>query len=447
MPSDYHDVAHLLRRAGFGGLPNEIAALTPLAWSDVVDEVLAPKADPGGLPSAPNLHPYTSGWSERYTGMVWYWLERARRSPNVVREKMVLFWHGHLCSAIDKVYDHRHLFEQHVLFRNHGMGDYQTLLEAVSLQPAMLWYLDNWQNDVEEPNENFARELMELFTLGAGNGYTEHDVRELARAWTGHGLNDRPQNENNPEVYQFHSDRHDYGNKTIFGDTRNWDGPATISHILRGPRARLAAEFMVTKLWTFFAYPDPEAAVVDALADVWTASDRNITEVLRALFNRPEFRSERARNGLVRSPIEYAVAIMRHLGLGCEDLNPQWTLSRMGQAPFNPPNVSGWRPNEYWISPTAHWGRHSLASGARWRIYNIEGGVKASLDSATSAEEAVDRALAQFGIDQPTAATRNELIRFAEATQQPLEGGNPPRWSRTPGLILLTPLTPDFQLA
>ncbi len=433
MPSDYHDVAHLLRRAGFGGSPSEIQALTPLSWPEVVDSVLdVSDAVPASI-GVPNLNPNSTGWSQRYSSMVAFWLDRARTAPAPIVEKMVLFWHGHLCTAMDKVYYHHHLFNQNQLFRTHGMGNYEELLQAISVQPAMIWYLDNHLNRKEDPNENFARELMELFTLGIGH-YTEDDVRESARAWTGYDL------VNDKEDVVFDPERHDHGQKTFMGTTQNWTGPQIIHEILHGATRQQSARFMVTKLWSFFAYPDPDAALIDALAADYLAGGQRIDTVLRSIFNRPEFLSDQAKNGLVRSPIEWAVAVMRQTGLSCADANPQWTLGRMGQAPFNPPNVSGWRQNDYWVSPTAHWGRYQFASYTRWQARE-RGLLREQIEdtTATSAEAAADLALLQFGIDQPTAATRNALIAYANS--------EPNGWARHSGLLLLTPLTPDFQMA
>lgn len=451
MPSSFDDVAHLLRRAGFGGHPSEINALTPYDWAEVVDRVLTVPAESsrytGAVPGVPDLNDYR-GWSERYTDMVSFWLERARLSRAPIVEKMVLFWHGHLCSALDKVYDHQLLFEQNQIFRSMGMGSFPALLKTVSLHPAMVWYLDNDQNHKDEPNENFARELMELFTLGFNNQYTEQDVRESARAWTGYGLND------DRDTFVFDSDAHDDGQKTFMGTRRNWNGPEIIDHIVDGPTEQASAEFLCGKLWSFFAYPDPEPAIVSALASAYISGSKEMVPVLRAIFNRPEFRSTKARRGLVRSPIEFAVAAMRQSGFGCADTNPQWALGSMGQAAYNPPNVSGWRQNDYWISPTALWAKRQFINGIRWKGNEgtLLGGVTAQFpydfDQRPAAAQqsvinaVVESALSQFGLFNASDATRTALRTMVQR-----HVADRRNWAIRPGLILVTPLSPEFQMA
>jgi uncharacterized protein (DUF1800 family) len=423
MPSDPNDIAHLLRRSRFAALPNEIATLSTLEWGDAVDAVLD-TADAPPL-TAPNLDP-NRGSYQRYTDMVHLWLDRAATSPAPIAEKMVLFWHGHFCTSLDKVFDHRALFEQNQLFRTGGMGSFYDLTHQVSLQPAMIAYLDNDRNVVGSPNENFARELMELFTLGIGH-YTENDVVESARAWTGHGLdaNDR---------YVFDPGDHDNGSKVLFGRPVS-TGPDTINVIFTQKPERLS-QFMAEKLWSFFAYPGPSASIVDQIAGAFR-STWNITDALRAIFNHPEFRSTRAKQGLIRSPIEFVVAAMKHTGLTCGQVNPQWTLPGMGQTPFRPPNVAGWKQNEYWVSSSAVWAKSSFASGLRWRQY--ESGVFENIDEL-EVPASVQTALDHYGISDPSPATRAALEQFVIAERATS------RWAERAGLLFLPLLTPDFQM-
>jgi uncharacterized protein (DUF1800 family) len=430
MPTPATDVAHLLRRVGFGALPAEIAALTPLSWAQAVDHVLDTSSAPPLNSNLPNLDPNRGGW-ERYVDMTHFWMERCRTTPAPLAEKMVLFWHGHLCSSLDKVGDHQAIFEQNQVFRAHGLGSFETLLREVSLQPAMIRYLDNDVNVAGSPNENFARELMELFTLGVGH-YTEEDVRESARAWTGHGVND------DTGRYVFRSAEHDDGQKTFMGITQNWDGPQIITHLLNGAPRTQTSRFVATKLWSFFAYPDPDAAVIDTISAAFRASNMRIDALVRAILMHPEFLSTRARQGLVRSPIDYAVAAMRHTGLDSSIAHPEWTLEGMGQEPFYPPDVSGWRPNEYWISAPAMWAKSGFASRMRWK--GIDAGNLANTRDL-SIEAAANAALALHGIDQPSAATMSALRNFIE------EERDSSRWAEQAGLLYLSLLTPEFQLA
>lgn len=430
MPSSYSDVAHLLRRVGFGGTPSQINALTAYDWPQVVDRVLDPSGAPSptaGVPSlpSPGASLDAAKWGEAYRSMTSWWMERCRTTPVPVVEKMVLFWSGLLTSSLDVV-PHRLMFDQNQLFRTQGLGRIDTVLTQASLQPAMLIYLDNRANVKTHPNENFARELMELFTMGVGN-YSETDVRESARAWTGHTMN------KDTFRYEFRSDWHDHGNKTFMGVTRNWDGPQIISHILRGPKQRVAASFFVRKLWTFLAYPNPSPALVEVLIDSFIAGDMRVDRLLRTMCNRPEFRSATAKNGLVRSPFDYVVAGMKYAQTPTSAVSPQWMMKGMGQEPFLPPNVDGWGANRYWLSTAAAWAKANfvevLANASAKTVL-------ADLDKV-SPDAAVDAAFTTFGITEPTTTTRAAMRQYADAT----------RSNRRWGLIHLALLSPEFQLA
>lgn len=427
MPSDPSDIAHLLRRAGFAALPSEIAALTPLDWNDAVERVIDPSDAVDAAVGVPDLNP-NRDWYARTVDMIWFWTERARTTPAPIVEKMTLFWHGHFCSSMDKVQDHQLMFDQNQLFRTHGTGNFVDLTHRVSVQPAMLAYLDNHRNVLGSPNENFARELMELFTLGVGN-YTETDVTESARAWTGHGYDD-------DRRYRMDASKHDAGSKVFFGRTGAFDGPEIIDLIMTVKRS-VVAHFMAAKMWSFFAHPDPSDAIVSSLASAFEPR-LEISDLLRAIFRHPEFRSARAKSGLVRSPIEFAVAAMRHTGLQCSEVHPEWYLADMGQEMFRPPNVAGWKHNEYWLNASAVWGKSSFASRLRW--IQFEAGV---LEETGDREvgAAVLHALDRYGVTSPAASTRRALEEFVVAERATS------RWAERSGLLMLPLLTPDFQLA
>lgn len=370
------------------------------------------------------------GFWQNYVDMTWFWLERCRTTRAPLVEKMVLFWHGHLCSSLDKVFERRWMLDQNQLFRTHGLGNFTELIQRASVQPAMLSYLDNDTNVAGRPNENFSRELMELFTLGVGN-YTESDVTESARAWTGHTIDDGGN-------YAFVPEAHDWNQKTFFGDTRNWDGPMIIDHIVNGPTSTTVARFVAAKLWAFLAYADPEPEVVDSIAGAFRSSGMEIVPLIRAILLHPAFRSDRARNGLVRSPIEYVVAAMRITGLGCDIAHPEWTLHSMGQQPYYPPNVSGWKQNGYWINSSALWAKAAFAGNIRWKLFDRD---ELAGSSQLSPTAAADAALARFGIAAPSAATRNALVAYVENERRHTN------WAERAGLLLLPLLSPEFQLA
>jgi uncharacterized protein (DUF1800 family) len=424
-------VAHLLRRAGFGGMPAEIDALTVLpSWVAVVDRVLDTSANPPDtIPAAVDDRddPYYPPW----VAAVHYWMDRMATTPTPIVEKVALFWHGHLTSSIEDPLT-RLVFRQVKTWRAKGLGDVHDLLQAMAVDPAMLHYLDNGFNVADEPNENFARELMELFTMGNGT-FTESDVIAMARAWTGHNLTE------DQEGYAFRPADHDEGAKTLFGITRNWDGPATITEILRGSRQATSARHLAGKIWSFFAYPNPSAALLDELAAAFVAGGLSMKAFLRVVFLRPEFRLATTRTALVRSPIEWLVAILRHTGLPAATLHPEWWMERLGQQLYAPPNVAGWKQNGAWISSSAQWAKGAYADWVRWKAADL--GLLAGTDSMTPAA-ATQAAFDRFGIDDPSPLTRQQLERFVAGEQTARRS-----WAVPPNLIALAVLTPDFQLA
>ena len=280
-----------------------------------------------------------------------------------LQEKLTLFWHGHFATANDKVDDPRLMYLQNALFRSMAAGNFRDLVQQMSLQPAMLIWLDNDPNTKGHPNENFARELMELFVLGVGN-YTQDDVVASARAWTGHNTLDSDRTQ-----YHFYPNRHDTGLKTFMGVTQNWDGPDIINFMLRDDATRkgIAARFIAKKMWSFFAYPGPDDTIVTTLADAFVAADLSIAALVRAIFNHPAFLSPAAKQGLVRSPAEWVVTCMRGVGISAVNANPQWWMEDMGQALFEPPNVSGWRPNGYWLTTSRIWARVNWTRYIIWK--------------------------------------------------------------------------------
>lgn len=440
MTPEYRDTALLFSRAGFGGLHGEITKYESMPWADKVDMVLDLSRAPAET-GLPDLSPGRD-WYDKWVDMTHFWLERARRPVDraPIQEKIALFWHGHLCSGLHKTGDHRAMFEQNRLFRRRGMGNVETLLWETSIGPAMIQYLDNDRNVAGSINENFARELMELFTLGVGH-YNEVDVRESARAWTGHGLDDN-------DRYRFNAALHDSGTKTFLGQTGRWDG-RDIVRLIVNRRREAHSRFLCRKLWSFFAYPvglnDPE--VTDIMATYRTNLD--ISQTLRAIFLHPRFRSDRTRQGLVRSPFEYVVALMRHTGLTCDQAHPEWYLSTMGQTPYDPPNVSGWGQNDYWISETATWSKGQMVSYLRWQAY--ERGDLENVNDIVSynptvfrygPDAVVDAALNNFRLRLISPTTRRAIVEYVKA-----ERASDSSWGQRAGLLFLPLLTPEFQLA
>jgi uncharacterized protein (DUF1800 family) len=425
------DAAHLLRRAGFGGSTAEIDQLATLDRTAAVDRMLDAALAPPAPDPAFLEDPALADW-EKHVRAQWWWLERMRTSPAPLVEKLTLFWHNHFVSAQGKLYDIRLLHGQNQLFRRLALGNYRDLTQGMAIDPAMLKYLDNETNRVGRPQENFGRELMELFTLGVGN-YVESDVIAMSRAWTGHNL------AAGGRTYQFYANRHDTTTSTLFGISRSWDGPAAIDEILLGVKADVAARFIVAKLWSWFAYPAPSAQLVTDLTAVFRGGGLELRPLLRAMFLRDEFWGATARYALVRTPVEFVVAALKAVGLTAQAANPQWYMDGMGQVLYDPPNVSGWKQNGYWVSTAGYWGRSEWARNLRWRT--SDAGLFQGLQSGTAAT-AVQTAFDRFGIVEPSAGTRASLEAWFD--RERTSGGR--SWSIPPNLVLLTMLTPEFNV-
>lgn len=409
MPTtDQRDIEHLLRRTGFTATPDAVAALEGLEWAEAVDAVLdlTDAPDPNsGVPEVGRWPAMPTDWYGDYCAMVHTWFDRCTTTPTPIVEKMTMFWHGHLTSSVSVV-PLGPALDQHQLFRREGLGRFDDLVTQIAIDPAMLIYLDGSSSHRWSPNENFPRELLELFCLGVGN-YTEDDIRAASRAFTGYRLDDHHR-------YFYDANWHDDGVKTFMGVSRNWDGPGIIDHILNGPGRPIAARHLVRKLWTFFAHQDPSDAVIDSLATTFSAADLEILPLVRAILLHPDFRSDQSRNGRLRTPMELAVAALTHTGMKSSELRPDWALPSMGQRPFDPPNVDGWPSNEGWISTSTVWGRNAFAD--RVGHAGANAGLLEGVE-ALSADDAARTALGMFGIDDPGPATRAALSSFVTETR------------------------------
>ena len=282
-----------------------------------------------------------------------WWLDRMIATPAPLQEKMTLFWHGHFTSAaIQKGVTAREIVAQNALFRANALGDIRELTQRVAVDPAMLKYLDNLRNDAAHPNENFARELMELYTLGIGN-YSEADVRESARAWT--GLRIRRETD---EVY-INPRLHDDGPKTFLGRTGNFGGADIINIIFEQPAA---ARYFAAKLLAFFVYDDPEPELIDAVVSQLHLHDFVLAPVISTLLSSNVFYSERAYRALVKSPVEFVVGTYRLFGIPNADPTALVALRRMTQVLFYPPNVKGWPGGGAWLNSSTILARENFSN-------------------------------------------------------------------------------------
>ncbi len=343
--------AHLLRRAGFGGTPADIAAFSQLDAQRAVDAIFHAN-DPDGtfVDYPPELGTMTSAqYGQRKTAVQLWWLDRMLRTRRQLAEKMTLVWHNHFATAVSKSPPEM-MAEQIDLFRLQGLGNFRTLLASVTRDPAMLVWLDNRYNTKAHPNENYAREVMELFTLGLGN-YTEDDVKEGARAFTGWTLK-------NGQPF-FRADLHDDGVKTFLGRTGAFDADDAIDIIVQQP---IHQRFIARKLLESFVYSDPEPELIEALAGVYALSGYDLSKTVGAMIRSNVFYSARAYRAEPKSPIEFAIGTLRTIGATKVPPNLPGALARMGQEPLNPPTVKGWDGGPSWINTSTMLARFNFVN-------------------------------------------------------------------------------------
>ncbi len=345
-------IAHLLRRAGFGASPRELAEYQALGLSGAVDRLVNYEQVPN-VELEVRLNEQGLDLSDPLDLRRW-WVLRMVHTARPLEEKMVLFWHGLLTSSLAKAMPPL-MLAQNQFFRAHALDDFPSILKGISRDPAMMRWLDLETNRKGHANENFARELMELFTLGVGN-YTEQDVREVARAFTGWAL-DR----SNPEApaWYFNQNQHDSGLKTILGQTGAFTGDDAIDIIVRQPAA---ARFISTKLFRFFAYPDPEPEVIDDLAATFTSSGFSIRAVVQRILSSDAFFSDRAYRAIIKSPTDLVVGTARTLELETIGTPLVQAIDAMGQTLLLPPNVAGWPGGPAWMGTGAWLARMNFAN-------------------------------------------------------------------------------------
>lgn len=378
----YEEAAHLLRRAGLGGSPEEIDELALRGREGAVDflinyqqidntelnDLLRSSFD---FSNPTEFTRFNRGELERW------WFTRMTHTRRPFEEKMTLFWHNHFATAASKV-DDIFMYVQNLTLRSHALDRFDDLLLRVAQDPAMLIWLDGVTNIAGKPNENFARELQELFTMGIRDvvtgelNYTERDVQEIARAFTGSKFF-HPRLDPNPYSFSFieNPPEHDNGTKTVYGKQNNYNG-ADIIGIVSSREA--TARYVTWKLFNFFVYPLTDSAAdkntIEKFARVYLNNNHSIKELVRAIFVSDEFFSERARFALVKSPVELIVGAIRALGAR---YNPGTSGSQenanilagvsifLGQELFNPPDVAGWRLNLSWINTSTLLNRFTFA--------------------------------------------------------------------------------------
>jgi hypothetical protein len=354
--------AHLYRRAAFGPDREELAEAQRLGPDGTLD--LLTRGRPGAAGLLPTLTDVGRVAAERDDGGVQlrgWWLYCMLQGGHPLREKLTLFWHNHFATSIAKVRSADLMMRQNVLLRGHALGRFGPLLQAIGRDGAMLVWLDSNSNVKGKPNENYAREVMELFSLGVGN-YTEKDIREAARAFTGWHTDGTG--------FRFNAALHDDGPKTVLGKTGNWDGTDVARIILEQPAC---ARFLVGKLYAFLlSETPPPKGLLEPLCESFRKSDYDIAELVRTMLASRLFYSEHAFRRRVKSPVEYVLGAVRAVYRRYDESDPSYQplppqvlvrrVTAMGQALFAPPNVKGWPGGRAWLSTSTMLERDNFAA-------------------------------------------------------------------------------------
>ena len=362
----YDGARHLLNRTGFGATDAEIRDYAALERGEAVERLLSgARREASVAPPAFVSDPFTPYYKLRQMSaeermaaqrklvqqgfeLRAWWLREMLFSPSPLTEHMTLFWHNHFATSQQKVRVSSLMYRQNALLRREALGNFATMLRAIAKDPAMLVYLDNAGSRKQAPNENFAREVMELFTLGEGH-YGEADVKEAARAFTGWSL-DRETGE-----FTYRRMWHDFGDKTVLGRSGRLDGDDVLGILLARPET---AQFIAAKVWREFVSPLPDLKEVARWAATFRGAGYEVKPLLKAALTSDAFWSKENRAALIKSPVDLVVGTLRTFGIHPFDLRPAvFACAVLGQNPLSPPNVKGWPGGDAWINSATLLGR------------------------------------------------------------------------------------------
>ena len=461
-------MGHLMRRAGFGASRDELEERVDKGYEAVVEELLYP-GDPQNLPDDIIRRYHTEQAEMRLSdGAAAYWLYRMITSRCPLEEKLSLFWHSLFATGYSKLNQARALVNQIEMFRRHGMGSFPNLLVELSKDPAMIIWLDNNENHKDAINENYGRELLELFSMGIGN-YTEDDIKECARAFTGWTLGNAEYMAMRASrdsiwpysriswFYEYREGDHDDGEKTFLGETGRFNGEDIVEIIVR---QEATAHFVCTRLFQFFAADDVDEAgeeVIGAMIRTYFDSNYEIRSILRTLFNSDYFKSEDARFARVKGPVELVVGAVKLAGSytaptqGIEQVARQ--AMYMGQGLLQPPSVEGWHEGVEWVDSGALVERVNFVAH---ELANVENpGVRKIIDrlareGVLSPEDLVDHCLDLLGPMEVSRETRASLVEYAshqgDLSLHDHQPGDEAE-KRVGSLLSLATATKEFQLA
>ena len=467
LKTDREKTAHLLRRFGLGASEAELDYYLQDGFNGAIDRLLDYESTDEGYPfRIEQLTDQNKNLQNQVVTAWWTGRMIATRRP--LQEKMTLFWHDHFATSAQKVRPPILMWQQNETLRRHATGNFRELLHAASADPAMIQWLDNQLNVKGKANENFAREVMELFTLGIGN-YTEKDVLEAARAFTGWGYRaGKPLTEDNPRLrpaeFVVRGSQHDTGPKTVLGKTGNLTGEDVLDHLCSLPRT---SEYIATKILEWFVYPNPEKAYVARMSKVFRDSNLDVESLLRAIMKSSEFYSEKAERNVVKNPVDFCVATIRQLGIGKmildraaegtvqprQYLAPAFganiVMKNMGMHLMYPPDVAGWEGGKSWISSATMLERIAWAD----RVFGVSRTANVGqrypaatlLGDVQSPTQVVDRLASIF--DAPLKADRRSVI--VQGATKAMGTGITPRNANqvAASVTRLIFATPEFQFS
>ncbi len=339
-------IQHLLRRAGWGYDAAELRECLALGLEGTVDRLLHPERVDDSASDAAIEALIEEDPREKRAALIGTWYLRLLTTRRPLLERMTYFWHDHFATAIHKVGNPGLMQVQNETLRRLALGDFRELLTAVTRDPAMMVWLDNRTNVKGAPNENYARELLELHTLGEGERYTETDIKEAARALTGWVVVGQRRTGGDAEA-RFVLRRHDGGEKSFLGVAGNLDDTDIVEILADQPET---AAFIGRKLWRFFAVPEPDEALIERTTDAYFASGRSIAEMVRTILLSREMYSDEAYRWRVKSPVELVIGTERALELSAPLRREPKFTEAMGQLLFDPPNPAGWPEGAAWIN-------------------------------------------------------------------------------------------------
>ena len=462
-PFDAVKAAHLLNRATFGGTPDEVAKVLELGPARAVDWLLdfpdAPAAKqgtdvpdfapvlakveeykqaikdvPGGADGEERrreLRQKIQGANyEMLRATVAWWLRRMAYGPHPLQEKLAFFWHGHFTTSDKDERQASYMWKQNELLRANAAGDFRGFVRAISRDPAMLDYLNNNSNRKQHPNENYARELMELFTLGIGN-YTEQDVKEAARAFTGWA--------HDGDDFVFRKGSHDYAAKSVLGRTGTLDGDDVIDAILAKPAA---GRFVAGKVYRFFVDDDPDESIVNAAGRMLADNQWQLRPLLRTILTSKAFYSPKAIGGQIKSPVQLMLGTVRQVALEMPpDAGLVYALRAMGQVPFQPPNVRGWPGGRMWINTSTLLARYNTtAKLLDGRLPRLDGTSLSGEVGSVDPAKIVDHWLARL-VQRPVADDKRKVLLDAVSS-----AGAKRREDGVRKMVQLIVAMPEYQL-